>query len=123
MNLEHKCSTAILLVKCLGSLFLIGEVLTTTATSLLNKLVLSEAGVPVLMCRQISLLHPSRRYTHRNYTLQWRRRSSIRETNFSAEEPGESGYQRGEGDGEEHRSPQRECNRRHPYPESPFVEH
>ncbi len=45
MNLEHKCSTAILLVKRLGSLLLISEVLTTTATSLLNKLVLSEAGV------------------------------------------------------------------------------
>ncbi len=81
-------------------------------------------GVPVLMCRQISLLHSSGRYAYRNPRPPVTpKEASIRETNFSAEEPGQSGDQRGEGDGEEHRSPQRECNRRHPYPESPFVEH
>lgn len=48
--------------------------------------------------------------------------ASIRETGFSTQAPGTSGDQRGEGDGEEHRSPQRECKRRHPYPESPIVE-
>jgi hypothetical protein len=79
-------------------------------------------GVSVLMCRQVSLLHPSGRGTHRNPRPPVaQNEASIRESNFSAQEPGHSGDQRGEGDGEEHRSPQRECNRRHPYPESPFV--
>src|SRR3712207_6597980 len=42
---------------------------------------------------------------------------------FSAQEASQSGGQRGENYGEEHRSPQHDCNRRHPYPESPFVEY
>ena len=59
------------------------------------------------------------RYTHRNPRPPVApHEASPRETSFSAQEPGQSGDQRGE----EHRSPQRECRRRHPYPESPFVE-
>jgi hypothetical protein len=81
-------------------------------------------SVSVLMCRQISLLPPYSRYVYRSPRPPVApNEGPIRETDLSAEEPGQSGNQSSEGDSEKHRSPQSECNRRHPYPESLFVEH